>query len=959
MRQFAGLLTSAVLCSLLCATAQVVVVQPDPVEGLPPEGATPLSLDPSFSFAETNLTAILDIELFPDGRIAYAGVAKPAGTTMTMGAVSEAGALPRANYGRSTSAQPNFGGSMMAEARSIAVEPSELIFFGAGVPLEPARTSLFDGPVRKIIGPFDYWPWTFNAGLIGIANEVHVLSNRQVLVAGRFRTLQSPETTNGLQRLEINGTLDTNWTAVGSANLEVTTFEILADGRILGAYQATNENGLLEFGFGRWDSNGARDLSYSDFLALDPNTQVTALRKAPGTNGFVMAIQAQDAENRPVTRLVLLNEVGERTAGPQAETLNQLSVEGTVSAIAFESTNSATLDSGRYDRILIGGDFTRVGANDCKNLAALAADGTVAWSFVADNGPDGAVETVEVQPDGKILIGGRFTNVNGVAVNGIARLLGRSVEGSQYLYWGDSEFRGFERLGATELILRRHGGTNETLTVNLAVTDVNDPLTDIVVPPQVVFGVGETRAIIRVTIRNDALRKQRRRFGLRAVAADQTVLTTRPQTHLVVLDDETAGTLIAESLRWDSGGTQAHAVQSDGKMLASSVDGKIIATHGPQIMRFNTDGTVDTGFITNGIPFVANAGEIRQILPQPGGKIYVAGRFYTTTSNPDINHVARLNSDGTLDRTFNPRLRPGSTSNTRGMAAVEVLDDGKVLIWTSGGGVSLEFGIGGLFLYSATGQLIRQYSGITPWQDAAVMAHLPTGEVFAYGHFPSYTQLPKYMTNGVMDTNFVARISGRIMTMSAVEGWLYVAGYIESVNDAPVSYIARLDPETGELDTDWKLHVNGAVTALEITETNIYISGHFTKVNGVERMRLARLMRDGSLDESFDPGLGPVEPGSFLHEEDSGALLAAFWWGGFDRIAALPIVRLESGLGTSKPQPATLEIANDEAGVVVRYSAGALEESADLEAWAEVHTGGGEHRPSSNETMRFYRVVTP
>src|SRR5687768_2387667 len=156
MRQFAALLT--VLCSLLCATAQVVVVVVEPVEGLPPEGFTPLSLDSSFSFAETNLSAILDIDLFPDGRLAYAGVDKPGNITMTMGEATESGALSR----------PNFGGSLMVEARSVAVDSRELVFYGAGVPQDPASTNLFDSPLRKIVGISDYWAWSANDnGLIG------------------------------------------------------------------------------------------------------------------------------------------------------------------------------------------------------------------------------------------------------------------------------------------------------------------------------------------------------------------------------------------------------------------------------------------------------------------------------------------------------------------------------------------------------------------------------------------------------------------------------------------------------------------------------------------------------------------------------------------------------------------------------------------------------------------------
>ena len=76
-------------------------------------------------------------------------------------------------------------------------------------------------------------------------------------------------------------------------------------------------------------------------------------------------------------------------------------------------------------QIIIGGDFTSVGGvTGQDHVARLNGDGTVDNSFDAGSGANGTVSAVAVQPDGNVLIGGEFTQVNGQSMNGIARLIG-------------------------------------------------------------------------------------------------------------------------------------------------------------------------------------------------------------------------------------------------------------------------------------------------------------------------------------------------------------------------------------------------------------------------------------------------------------------------------------------------------------------------------------------------------
>jgi uncharacterized delta-60 repeat protein len=73
-------------------------------------------------------------------------------------------------------------------------------------------------------------------------------------------------------------------------------------------------------------------------------------------------------------------------------------------------------------RILIGGDFTSVNGMAVTNLARLNANGSVDVSFNLGSGANSTVRSLLVQTDGKILMAGSFTNYAGAGVGRVARL---------------------------------------------------------------------------------------------------------------------------------------------------------------------------------------------------------------------------------------------------------------------------------------------------------------------------------------------------------------------------------------------------------------------------------------------------------------------------------------------------------------------------------------------------------
>ena len=71
-------------------------------------------------------------------------------------------------------------------------------------------------------------------------------------------------------------------------------------------------------------------------------------------------------------------------------------------------------------KVIVGGSFTEISGQPCTNLSRLNADGRLDTTF--PQGTDGAIYRMLKQPDGKILVGGAFTNLQGVLRQRIGRL---------------------------------------------------------------------------------------------------------------------------------------------------------------------------------------------------------------------------------------------------------------------------------------------------------------------------------------------------------------------------------------------------------------------------------------------------------------------------------------------------------------------------------------------------------
>ncbi len=250
------------------------------------------------------------------------------------------------------------------------------------------------------------------------------------------------------------------------------------------------------------------------------------------------------------------------------------------------------------------------------------------------------------------------------------------------------------------------------------------------------------------------------------------------------------------------------AVQPDGKILVGGAFEKFNGTTARHVVRLNADGSVDKTFNTGSGPNF----EVVEFAFQPDGKIVILGNFFFYDKK-ERNRIARLNPDGSLDESFNPGS--GFQGDVRN---ISLQKDGKMILagwFTSYNGGNTMY----LIRLNSDGSVDRTFNtGAGPDLGVFGTAVLPDGKIIIAGRFTKY-------------------------------------------NNVKANCIARLNPD-GSLDTTFNTGEGPGGTENYIMsmamqkDGKIIIAGYFTLYNGTERNRIARLNPDGSLDKTFEPGMG-------------------------------------------------------------------------------------------------------
>ncbi len=252
----------------------------------------------------------------------------------------------------------------------------------------------------------------FNPG-IGVSggpnqtvNSISLQPDGKVLIGGEF-TNYNGASRNRIARLNQDGSLDASFNPGNGANDLVNSFALQPDGKVLIGGFFTSYNGISRNYITRLNANGSLDATFN------PGT---------GTNNLVYAIALQPDSK------VLIGGLFTTYNGASRNRVARLNADGGLDTTfnpgigANDRVLSLALQSD--GKVLIGGFFTSYNGTPRNYIARLNSDGRLDSTFNSGTGANERVLTLALQPNGKVLIGGWFTNYNGASRNRIARLNG-------------------------------------------------------------------------------------------------------------------------------------------------------------------------------------------------------------------------------------------------------------------------------------------------------------------------------------------------------------------------------------------------------------------------------------------------------------------------------------------------------------------------------------------------------
>jgi uncharacterized delta-60 repeat protein len=726
----------------------------------------------------------------------------------------------------------------------------------------------------------------------GWASTVLVRSDGRFLV-GLGANISA--TLPGVYLFERSGFRDELFATNDLAGISVVTAALdHSSGFIAGVRQAISSSQSIP-GFGRWNADGTRDWLFATNVTAVLGTnpvinKVVAI--PPGNSNFIAAVQTRTAENVLNTRLVLLSEAGELISR-----FNPPSITGAVNAIAIYPSlpnDAASL------RFLIAGDFTHIGSTPASSLGLLDSSGTVLSALAPAQGPNGAINDIQVQLDGSILVGGAFTEFSGVT-NNLVRLLGSKAEGVNYVFWGTPEVRVFESELSVPITLVRAGQTNAPASFprHLSVF----PQT----PPPIEFLAGESRKTINFTYDGETTANQPLRLTLTLTDLPPGTIATRPSMDIVYLDDDGPGTRDLSFNPPPFVFTEQALQQPLVPVLARQPDGKILVAHNDArrafLVRLKPDSALDASFHTNALPIGGYRPRIEQVEARSDGKIYVAGTFTGKIGTNEINYLARLNSDGTLDPTF----RPGLPVTAAAFARFWIQPDGRLLVnhgippvlGNPFGSTLIRLRPDGSrdFSFAISGNPAGHPLSLFILEDGSFVElrrHVPSASPVVYRRF----------SNGTLDPSFPTPLSNfRPIALSGDE----LIGYDPRGSEI---VLKKFDLKTQSYVSGlrrYEVNVDGPILQSRIlSDGDLLITGYFTGVRGQDRYRLARINPDGTLDPHYNPGWGFDIPPASTIEQPDGALLVGGEFTRFDRMPVSNLIRFKA-----EPSPGHLRLATN------------------------------------------------
>ena len=757
---------------------------------------------------------------------------------------------------------------------------------------------------------------------------IAVQDNGQILIGGAFADVNGVART-GLARLNGDGTLDTTF----NPNItfgNVWTVVLDRNGRILIGGDFTTVGGQPRNRIARLNADGSVDMTFAPGAGINDSVRAIVLQP---DDKILVAGAFTLVGGTPRNRIARLT-----SSGALDPTFNPgTGANYWVNALALQPDG----------KVILGGNFAFVADVQRNNLARLNTNGSIDLTFNAEAGPNGAVTSMALQPDGKLIIGGGFSYVNQQPHTYFARLASDGqVDDGFYPeaganYWVESVVR---QVDGNILIGGSFQFVNNTFRSYVARLIGGNPapfLPVLTLQPEPLQVVPEG---------GDAL--------LQGQAVAFPAPSYRWQLNGTNVPGATNRSLQLDNLRLVNGGSYRLIVSNS----VGSVTSRLAVVN---VTPARTEpGAVDIDFYTGSGPDY----NVTAIATQSDERAVIAG-FFTSVDGASRSYVARLNTNGSLDTSFNPvldyyanqvaTLPSGNMYVAGGFSFVNGVFQPGIAMLTTNGALNPSFRpqyAYGATIYSfvaqTNGQVVMMgYFAVTngnlgrtnfarlnpdgtidPTFDAGIgangyisaMAPYPGGKVLAVGNFVSFNgirrdNIVRLNSNGSVDMGFNPGSGANGLVNNAAvqpDGKILIVGGFRAFNGMPRHQVARLNPD-GSLDLSFDPGEGPSAEVFTVTlqsSGKILIGGQFGVVDGVDLGRVARLNSDGSLDLTFNTGSGANDRVYTIADLPSGKIIVGGAFTYFDNLPRPFVVRL---LG-SNPPPFAPRIVRQPTNVVAQ-----------------------------------------
>lgn len=507
------------------------------------------------------------------------------------------------------------------------------------------------------------------------------------------------------------------------------------------------------------------------------------------------------------------------------------------------------------NKIIIAGRFTRYNGTVANSLARLNIEGKVDKNFSAGLGTNGNINTIAVQYNGKILIGGDFTAYNGLPVNKITRLnangsqdktfktgIGANSSIKKILIQPDEKilvagnFTSYNNVPAKGLVRLNKNGTLDN-SFNAAITDSLLSIHQMAVLPNGKIIITGAAWNVFGDMRNLIGTLRLHKNGTRDYSFQECIFSVGdlyPTINSIGIEND--GNLLLAGTNRDGGSSAPYRgllvrvdgkgeilqrigsfwinsmqIQADEKILALGFDNPDWGIIKRKVIRMNKDLSIDSSFILKDDKIYEDPSQstIQSLSIQKDGKVIIAGNFYEINGLA-ANNIARLNTDGSFDLTFNQRKGCNGS-----VYAIAKQSNGRLLV----------------------------------------------GGEFSRYNYQAVSNIARLKRNGDLDPTFLAGSgsNGKVYSIAIQSnGKILIGGSFTAYDGNACKNIARLNSD-GSFDHTFTVITDDIVRKITVyNDDRIIIGGDFQQVNGVARIAVARFQKDGLLDTGFQPFIDDI-----------------------------------------------------------------------------------------------------